>query len=59
MLEDDYLTLNLGYFASGSCVLVDFVDVEQLFCCVGCQPLLTGDLMTEHYHGTAGTLMVS
>lgn len=36
-----------------------FVDGEQLFCCGCCQPLLSGDLMTEHYHGIAGTVMAS
>lgn len=40
-------------------VPVDFVDAEQLFCCGLSQPLLTGALMTEHYHGRAGNLMVS
>lgn len=38
MSEDDDRTLftNTGF---GSCLLVDLVAVEQLFCCGCCQPL--------------------
>lgn len=62
IFEDDYLILlmvHFRYIASGSCVFVGFVDGEQLFCYGCCQPLLTGDWMTEHYRDIAWTLMVS
>lgn len=38
MSEDDDWTLftDVGF---GSCLFVDLVDVEQLFCCGCCQPL--------------------
>lgn len=54
--EDDLIMSNIVP-GGGSFISVDSVDGDEQHFCYG-RLLLTGDLTTEQYHFTAGTLIV-